>query len=371
MMINRLDKVTRAPLGARAYSPNLFGVDDMAAAGIISAGASALGGLFGLGSTSKTNKTNLQIARENNIATEKLWQEEAAFNRDMWNASNEYNTPSAQKQRYLDAGINPAFAMGNINSGSAVAQSAPSHGAMQGATMQPSDYSFIGDSVNGALQQYANLTMNQAMINKTNAEARGAAAEADIAETNAKYQEQLLLGQLGEMTSRRYKTDEDRALAKLQRYTQQAAYNDIVNRYKLENESLEKQMGLADAQIAIFNIQKAAEQVRLNNLPKELALNLALVAEKIATEESMQGVNAATKKNIIQSTLESQAREYGLKIDNRQSERMAELVYRNAIREDTEAEAVHQHFMKNPKGFGAVRTFWNTFLPVSNFIKKR
>lgn len=110
-------------------------------AGLVIGGAgllgSALGGLFGHHSSKKaasvaheTNVYNKQIAdaynasqeniaRQANIANRNLQNEQNAFNKEMWDAENLYNTPVQQRLRYEAAGINPYFALGNINSGNA------------------------------------------------------------------------------------------------------------------------------------------------------------------------------------------------------------------------------------------------------------
>lgn len=75
-------------------------------------GASNLGsGLFGYFGQKKANETNLKIAREANAA-----------NLDLWNKTNEYNSPAMQMARYKEAGLNPALIYGN---GSSSAGNAP------------------------------------------------------------------------------------------------------------------------------------------------------------------------------------------------------------------------------------------------------
>lgn len=97
----------------------------------ITGGSSLLGSLFaGLAQNAavkNTNKTNLEIARQNNqtsmdIARQNnemqvaMQRENNAFNRnsalEMFNLENEYNTPEAQKQRLLAAGLNPSTMYG-------------------------------------------------------------------------------------------------------------------------------------------------------------------------------------------------------------------------------------------------------------------
>lgn len=66
-----------------------------------------------------TNKTNKEMNDANNELQIKLWNEQKEYDYQKWKETNEYNTPLSQKQRYLDAGINPTLALSNLSSGSA------------------------------------------------------------------------------------------------------------------------------------------------------------------------------------------------------------------------------------------------------------
>ena len=95
--------------------------------------ASIIGGLIGSSVQSSANESNLQATRETNEQNYKIFQEQLGYNSEMWNKQNAYNTPQAQRQRYEAAGINPYFALGNIQSGQAQQVSAPSANPMQAA----------------------------------------------------------------------------------------------------------------------------------------------------------------------------------------------------------------------------------------------
>lgn len=107
--------------------------------------------------TSNTNKTNLQIAQQTNQANMEIAQMSNEYNQqmlerqieqewDMWNAQNEYNSASSQRQRLEDAGLNPYMMMDGGSAGTASGMTSPSAQPavvpqMQGATMQPADLS--------------------------------------------------------------------------------------------------------------------------------------------------------------------------------------------------------------------------------------
>lgn len=89
------------------------------AGGIISGVGSLVGGIFGSSSSKYAAKAQLQAVRESNKANLDLAKYQNDWNVAQWNRQNAYNTPAMQRQRYEEAGINPYFAMGNIQSGNA------------------------------------------------------------------------------------------------------------------------------------------------------------------------------------------------------------------------------------------------------------
>lgn len=85
-----------------------------------------IGGFADVLSTNSRNRTEKQLAREN-----QLWQSnENQLSRDwqerMWNAQNQYNSPSAMMQRLRDAGLNPFLASSENMIGQSSASSAGS-----------------------------------------------------------------------------------------------------------------------------------------------------------------------------------------------------------------------------------------------------
>lgn len=93
---------------------------------IASAGSSLLGSLF----SSSSQKKAIAAQREENALNRQFNMEEAQksrdFQREMFNAENEYNDPKRVVSRLMAAGINPALAFGDFaNSASAAGGSAP------------------------------------------------------------------------------------------------------------------------------------------------------------------------------------------------------------------------------------------------------
>ena len=111
------------------------------------------GGIANSNNVSSVNQSNLEAARETNTANREMfdiqmdynkymYEDQKAYNDKLISMMNDYNKPAAQRQRFEEAGINPYFAMGNIDAGNASSQvgvnapSAPSAPQMVTPTFQ-------------------------------------------------------------------------------------------------------------------------------------------------------------------------------------------------------------------------------------------
>lgn len=333
-------------------------------AAIISGGASLLGGLFG-GFSNKTaqdraNETNLKIARETNQNQYQMFQEQNAFNERMYNQMQQYNTPAAQMQRYTDAGINPYIAAGNVQTGNVqsalqsaqppqlqMAQVAPAFG--MGDAIQNS-FSQIGN----VIAQYAQNELAMAQAKKTNAEAN--------------WVDRLNAANVLKLNSSSRLDDGQSSLLGLD--------------YKLKSDTLGNYIKLSD--LSVINAEKTNEQLdvitqsaRLDNALKNIDLgiqskygeqmfkaNLAkAIAEAFATNASVRqrdaqiaidrqnantnaknaetnrmnavtnrqnantnaAVGAAQIRGIIAGAIKTAEETSGIKIDNRNKQRIADL----------------------------------------------
>ena len=156
----------------RTETNNLGGI----VCGVVGAASSIAGGILGNKSQSDANKTNLQIARETNASNQQLAQEQNQWNIDQWNRENEYNSPYAQKQRMIAAGMNPMF--GDISPGVAQSvQSAPMAN-QQMAHVKPVDA--LAKSIPDAANSAFNAIMQSATAKKALADAASAEAKAKL-----------------------------------------------------------------------------------------------------------------------------------------------------------------------------------------------
>lgn len=216
---------------------------------------SAIGGIFGHKSSKKaadvaheTNVYNKQIAdaynasqeniaRQANIANRNLQNEQNAFNKSMWDAENMYNTPVQQRLRYQAAGINPYFALGNINSGNA--QTAVQQNGYT-PTVTPNMQLYQQDP---SAQVQAVQTDAQNRIATFNQAIQAAVSAYDIYNRNKKLPKEL----------QKLNSETSENLAKAGLYKSQKVLQDFQNEsYKKDLELLDKSLTDAFAD-AVFN----------------------------------------------------------------------------------------------------------------------
>ena len=149
----------------------------------IGAATSLVGGLIGKKSQSDANATNLEIARETNASNQQLAEKQNQWNLDQWNRENEYNSAAAQKQRLIDAGINPYWS--SVTPGTAQnVQSAPMAN-QQMAHVEKEDA--FANAIPNAADSAFNAIMQGATAKKALADAKSAEAKANLAEQQAQY----------------------------------------------------------------------------------------------------------------------------------------------------------------------------------------
>lgn len=138
----------------------------------VAGGLGVFNGLMSNKNTKATNKTNLQIARENNEMAYRMFNEGNEFNRqmaiDMFNMENEYNDPAAVRERLENAGYNPFLSDDNaamVNQGDASTPTSVAPPTLSTPTMMTPP-----SVLNGVLDSLADITLKSAQAKKLGAE---------------------------------------------------------------------------------------------------------------------------------------------------------------------------------------------------------
>lgn len=167
--------------------------------GISNIASSGISAAAGTAATAMTNAANKDIAQMNNAFNEKMFNKQIGYNKemyqqqlgdqwqfyndakqnqwDMFEATNEYNSASAQRERLEAAGLNPNLMMSGGNAGVATSTSGTSGSAPSGQGVNPptaapysADYSGLADAVGSAIDTYTQLSLAKSQRGKMNAE---------------------------------------------------------------------------------------------------------------------------------------------------------------------------------------------------------
>ena len=298
----------------------------------IGAGASLIGGA---GSTAAQNAANKEIAQMNNAFNEKMFDKQVAYNKemyqqqlgdqwkfyndskqnawdlvgnqqqfqkDMWNKTNEYNSPAAQRERFEAAGLNPYMMLNGGSAGSAQTMSgsagaAPSGGApsAQGVTPPTStpysaDYSGVTAGLGRAIDVLSSVSDRKVKE-----------AQADNLRIEGKYIAGKAIAQILQMRTEA-KTKEARlALDRL--------IADFDNNLKVSNMAVNEQnIAESKARTQLAITENLFRQKELDFLPQAQKLQLAQGAADIALKYSQKKLTDEQAKHEVQKLAETMAR---------------------------------------------------------------
>lgn len=298
----------------------------------IGAGASLIGGAS---STAMQNQANKEIAQMNNAFNEKMFDKQIAYNKemyqqqlgdqwkfyndakdnswklvenqqqfqtDMWNKTNEYNSPAAQRERLEAAGLNPYMMLNGGSAGTAQTMSgasgaAPSGGAPSGqgvtpptATPYSADYSGITAGLGRAIDVLSSMPDRKVKE-----------AQADNLRIEGKYIAGKAMAQILQMKTEA-KTKEARlALDKL--------IADFDNNLKVSNMAVNEQnIAESKARTQLAITENLFRQKELDFLPQAQKLQLAQGAADIALRYSQKKLTDEQAKHEVQKLSETIAR---------------------------------------------------------------
>lgn len=231
---------------------------------IVNGASGLIGGLFGLKNTDDVNKANIQAVRETNKANRELAQYNWEQQRQMWNEKNAYDSPIQQMARLKEAGLNPNLVYGSIGNMSGQAPT-PAMPTQEAPHAERSDYGFIAQSANSAVQTYMQQQQldSQLSLNASQKSAAEAQAINYAADTTKKLADAA-------------KTDQDREQAsEIFRFTLRAQELGLT---KMQNEIKGQ-----ENELSIFQLR--VEERRLTNMLLEKKIDISKAeAEKISME---------------------------------------------------------------------------------------
>lgn len=281
-------------------------VDPLIGGAVIGSIGSLLGGLFGSKANKNTNQQNLQIARETNAMNKDLFFANQAWNEEMWNKQNEYNTPAAQAQRMLDAGFNPYLS--DVDTGSAGSVSPVSAPTMQGATMQSSG-DIIQQTFNNIAKQVGDYYFQSEM---QKAQIDGIKAQTKNMDIKNQYDAASLADRLSEQAGRARDFHTKANLQELEKYYIQDTYTTRMNQEKAKLQSTLIRNYGDTLQNKIFEVTNKYLE------PQKVAELLQAAANLDLTKANTKLVFA----NIVKASLEAE----GIRLNNEQLRKTMEFL---------------------------------------------
>lgn len=281
-----------------------------------SALGAGISGLFGIGSSAmnavsqnQANKYNLQAQRETNQANmainqsqldyaQKMYQDQVAQQWKMFNTTNAYNSPAAQKQRYLDAGLNPYIMMGSQPAASASSMPAagvPSQLPMQAARMEAFNQWNLGKGLSDA-GMFASIDATMANVAKTKEETQSVALQNEYFRRNAD-------ADLAIKVLTADGLDEDKKYKILKNDLFEDTYEAQKLKARLEPYSMQYTMNHLQSQI---DLNQTMNQIALLNLDtgrQMQPLQLERAAREIEEICSRRDLNYARKREAVANAL--------------------------------------------------------------------
>lgn len=155
--------------------------------GLVSGGFGAIGSIF-------SNKAQEKENQRNRDFTEYMYDKQYDNNIKMWNMQTKYDLPSAQKQRLIDAGLNPDL----MYSGKGVSPSPNLQAAVAGSASSGSlpGYGGIAEAFNQGRLLDAQIRNIDADTKKKESETVGQGYQNDILKTDASFEAALKSGEV-------------------------------------------------------------------------------------------------------------------------------------------------------------------------------
>lgn len=298
-------------------------------------------------STDRTNKANLAIARETNAYNYLLASKQNDWNVEQWNRENAYNTPSAQRQRLLDAGLNPNLMLDGGDAGNARGLDSANYANAQPTTMQNPAQEKLGllQSIQGVLQSANETAMQYA---KQRSEIANLDSQTNAQNIQNSYLRLFLdknLEKLGHDTT----TSKWMSKNSEETYAKTWLENNYMLTYGFKKGRLEN--NLISQQISNLMTEQAFTNERSNLLQKEYQWfdDKALMELYEASTRAM--LNGSNAYYAMQQAYNVQEQTKGLKMDNDMKSKLFDDVYK-ASQADLQKNL--GYYGKNPYEFGSM-----------------
>ena len=283
-------------------------------------------------SQSDANATNLAIARETNAQNYKIHQEDIAHEIDMFNRTNEYNSPVQQVARLRAAGINPSAVLGSNGQNSGVAATmphVPSAAPAVAASVEPIDLSpsfraMSDDLARHFTNQNIDLQNDEKRFELLHQEERWLLEQKDrkadidvkLADKNLKQEER------NKLIAERNQIEQNVEI-------HEKVKEDIIKKYRLDNQQVEAETKRVNAEEQGQRLQNQYQQWFNEFSKKHGDKQLQLLGAQIKEALSSANLNDKNAELAVQQKIESWARKNKINFDMAEQRQLNNLIRRS------------------------------------------
>ena len=298
-------------------------------------------------STDRTNKANLAIARETNAYNYLLASKQNDWNIEQWNRENAYNTPSAQRQRLLDAGLNPNLMLDGGDAGNARGLDSANYANAQPTAMQNPAQEKLGmlQSIQGVLQSANETAMQYA---KQRSEIAILDSQTNAQNIQNSYLRLFLdknLEKLGHDTTTSKWTSRNAE----ESYAKTWLENNYMLNYGFKQGRL--QNNLTAQTISNLMTEQAFTNERSNLLQKEYQWFDDRVLMDLYEASTRAALNGANEYYAMQQAYKAAEETRGIKLDNDMKDKLFDDVYKTSR---ADLQKTLGYYGKNPYEFGSM-----------------
>lgn len=275
-------------------------------------------GCFACGAGAKTKATNAsneRIADKTNALNYKMWQEQKQYDYEKWKEELAYNSPSEQRKRFEQAGINPNLAIAQISGGNA--ESAASSGnrpdAIAAQMLNPAEeVSQYANNLQNIAGGFNNLSRTFQQNQLDAAQTRSASVEADIQSIERNYRAAQLEATINKLVKEGQLSEEQAKNLRVNTFINSATADSQIKQKQYEAENAQKQGKVLDSVAELNLTNKVQSQVQteimrteLKYLPRKLQVDI----QKSLSEISVNAANSlllGENRNLVREQVKTQ-----------------------------------------------------------------
>lgn len=265
--------------------------------------------------TKATNKANERITDKTNQLNYQMWQEQKQYDYDKWKEELAYNTPSAQRKRFEEAGINPNLAIAQIAGGNA--ESAATSGnrpdaiaaEMQNPAEEVSQYANTMQNIAGGFNNLSR-TFQQNQLDA--AHTRGVSVDADIQSIERNYRAAQLEATINKLVKEGQLSEEQAKNLRVNTFINSATADSQIKQKQYEAENAQKQGRVLDSVAELNLTNKIQSEVQTKILRTEfryLPRKLQVEIQKDLSDISVNAANAlllGEQRNLVREQVRTQ-----------------------------------------------------------------